>query len=151
MYDYELRSYGEPEREIYFVTIRARRTRVDLTVRPMIQIIEDGFQHAMESWAWQVGYYAILRDHVHFFLAPLHRLHAPPGSRALELPDFLREWKRWTSQRAESLGERVSLWQADYYSKRLTSAEDYQQLRSNPCHLVDRIPHEGEMSPLDWY
>jgi putative transposase len=73
-------------------------------------------------------------DHVHFFCAP--------ERDAKPLPDFMREWKSWSSRGIRVLRPRpttaaaTTLWQREYFDHVLRSDESYSEkwdyVRENP-------------------
>jgi putative transposase len=140
---------------IFFVTACTFRRRPILTQTAAADVLIDEWNCARVRHGWAIGSYVIMPDHVHFFCAPERDAKA--------LPDFMREWKSWTSRRINAVLPRpataaTTVWQHGLFDHLLRSDESYQEkwdyVRNNPVRagLVkspDDWPYFGRIESLE--
>lgn len=103
-----------------------------------------------KAWAWLVGRYVIMPDHIHLFCAP----------NALDAPSLERWMRFWKCLATRGLGAKAgTVWQRHHWDRQLRSGETYddkwEYVRSNPVRHGDVIsaddwPYQGELNELRW-
>lgn len=144
------------EQPIYFITTCTKNRRSVLASARTAQVLVAEFREARERHGWAIGEYVVMPDHVHFFGRPEHD--------AKPLPEFMREWKSWTSRRIRELQPRpptaaTGLWQREYFDHVLRSGESYSEkwnyVRDNPVRAAlvtsaDDWPYVGTIEDLSF-
>jgi len=140
---------------IYFVTVCTFRRQPILARAAIADILVDKLRQARQRHRWAIGSYVTMPDHVHFFCAP------DPISK--KLSDFVREWKSWTSRRANALlpppaTAATTMWQREFFDHSLRSEESCAQkwdyVRDNPVRAglvrsAEDWPYAGTIEDLE--
>jgi len=134
---------GQPT--IVFVTVNAEHRAAWIAQPNVHQLLLEVWR---EAQAWLVGYYLLMPDHLHLFVAP-HNLDIP-------LNRWMTYWKRLFTQKAANAQWR---WQSLHWDTRLRRSESYAEkwgyIRENPMRkgLVTKPedwPYQGMMNILRW-
>jgi REP element-mobilizing transposase RayT len=135
---------------VYFITTCTRNRLPILSGPPEAAILDSAFRNSRSAWAWRIGRYLVMPDHVHFFCTP------DEGSdRNLSL--LLQRLKSWTAHQLRALGHVAPIWQAEAFDHLLRGSESYLKkwayVRNNPVRagLVsdsDEWPWQGEVDEI---
>ena len=134
---------GQPT--IVFVTVTAEHRQTWVAQASVHELLVSAWRDAN---TWLVGYYLLMPDHVHLFVAP-HDIDVP-------LNRWMSYWKRLFTQRAASP---AWTWQPLHWDTRLRRTESYQEkwlyIRENPVRngLVaapEQWPYQGMLNALWW-
>jgi putative transposase len=115
-------------------------------------ILVESWRTAPELFAWAVGRYVIMPDHVHFFASPC-------AGMAKTLSVFVGSWKSWTRKEMRTAVHSSFEWQREFFDHILRSEESYEQkwdyVRMNPVRAglagaADEWPYRGEIEMLEW-
>ena len=135
---------------IYFLTCCTDQRRLLLANEPTSAVLISEFRNSRRIHRWSIGRYVIMPDHVHFF--------ARPEPNAKTLPDFIRDWKRWTAHQIVSITKATApIWQPEYFDHVLRTPDSYSEkwvyVRQNPVRVglaltPEGWPFAGECEPL---
>ena len=138
---------GRPN--VLFVTVAAKVRKPIFSNQAVHQALLDGWGKAD---FWQVGFYLIMPDHLHFFCRPNT---FPPRP----LRPWIKYWKRLVSQ-SGVLPKASGIWMEDCWDTQIRNGNHYSQkwsyVRENPVRagLVknpDDWPWQGKLTRLEWH
>jgi REP element-mobilizing transposase RayT len=134
---------------IFFITITTYDRQKTLSDPDIASEIIESLGECVDRHGWVVGHYVIMPDHIHFFAAPTRK--------AKQLSAFIRDFKKWTSNKATERGLNNRLWQNEFFDHLLRSGESYYEkwkyvnenpVRAGLCETPDDWPYRGELCRL---
>jgi putative transposase len=135
---------------IYFITTCTNGRTGCLANDEFHAIATEVWRNCQEHYAWSIGRYVIMPDHVHFFAFDQQ------GQQTLS--EFVGKWKEWTAKYCHRrLGFTMPLWQPEFFDHVLRSSKSYDEkweyVRNNPIRagLVESAEHwkyQGEFTQL---
>ena len=135
---------GQPN--IFFATVHAKDAVPWMVNQTVQQTLVDLWQQ--EATAWQVGFYLIMPDHLHFFCAP-RDLH-------FGIDQWIEFWKRQFSRRHL---DQSWAWQRKSFHHRMSDQVEYEEkltyVRENPVRkgLVEKPEdwaYQGRIHDIRW-
>jgi putative transposase len=125
---------------VYFITTCTIDRKPLLANATIHDVLRNEWTQSATRYAWAIGPYIVMPDHVHFFAAP----HLDGSS----LSSMVGKWKEWTAKR----GGLVRLWQPGFFDHVLRNGESraakWDYMRENPVRAglvktADEWPFSG--------
>ena len=136
--------HNEPT--VVLLTVCTRERRNHLANEMVHQVMKSAW---MDAYAWRVGLYVIMPDHLHMFCSP--------GS--VEFP-AIASWARyWKSLTSQAMGWGSGMWQLDCWDTQMRDIRHYEgkcaYVRQNPVRrgLVSESrqwPYMGVINTIEW-
>ncbi|MFO7899947.1 MAG: transposase [Planctomycetota bacterium] len=132
---------------VFYITTCTRDRAAILVANDVVEILRGNWKRCSPLYAWAVGPYVVMPDHVHFFCWS--------ARDAATLSEFVGKWKEWTSKRIARLpGITGPVWQQEFFDHVLRSSESYrakwQYMRENPVRAglvshAEEWPYSGQI------
>jgi putative transposase len=135
---------------IYFITTCTNGRANRLASDEFHAIATEVWRNCQAHYAWSIGRYVIMPDHVHLFA------FNQQGKQTLS--EFVGKWKEWTAKYSHRrLGFTMPLWQPEFFDHVLRSSESYEEkweyVRNNPIRAglvesAEEWKYQGELTQL---